>query len=217
MGSEIPKPYLPLQSVPILVHTLRLFQHAEIIRDIYLVVREEERAYAERRIIVPYALDKVREIVVGGRERQDSIFNALRCIRDDHDIVLVHDGVRPMLTEDLLCRIIEVASKEGAATAGLPVKDTIKEVNDTAEIERTLDRRKLYMIQTPQAFRREIIVAAYNQAYRDNFYGTDDASLVERMNIPVKVIMGNYENIKITTPEDLLFAESIMAGKSGGE
>ncbi|MBN1546526.1 MAG: 2-C-methyl-D-erythritol 4-phosphate cytidylyltransferase [Syntrophaceae bacterium] len=210
MGSNTPKPYLILQDRPVILHTLQLFQEAEIINDIYLVVHEPDIQYVEQQIVKKYALDKVKEIVAGGAERQDSVYQGIQKLRAEHEIIVVHDGVRPLLDVALLERTIATAKEEGAAITAVPVKDTIKSVDNRGMVEMTLDRSRLYHVQTPQAFKREIIMKAYDKAYQDDFYGTDDASLVERLGMPVKIVMGSYENIKLTTPEDLLYAEKIL-------
>jgi 2-C-methyl-D-erythritol 4-phosphate cytidylyltransferase len=213
MGYKIPKPYLSFDSLPIIVHTLRIFQNSELIDDVYLVVQEKDKVYAQNQIVDAYSLSKVRAIISGGRERQDSVNNALNYLSDEHEIVVIHDGVRPLLENSILENIIKVAIKEGAAITGMPVKDTIKVINTLEQAEKTLDREKLFMIQTPQAFDKDMIVRAYKAACEDHFRGTDDSSLVERLGIPVKVIRGSYENIKITTQEDLLFAEFIAQSR----
>ncbi len=213
MGQKIPKPYLSFASAPIVVHTLRVFQESDLIDDIFLVVQEKDKAYVEEDVIHPYSLNKVRAIIPGGKERQDSIHNALPFLQSDHEIVVIHDGVRPLIEQALLERTIDTAIKDGAAITGLPVKDTVKRVLPSGEVDMTIDRENLYLIQTPQAFRKEILAKAYEMAYKEQFYGTDDASLVERLGIPVKVIRGSYENIKITTPDDLLLAEYFVQNR----
>jgi len=213
MGQKIPKPYLSIASAPILVHTLRVFQESDLIDDIFLVVQEKDKAYVEKDVIHPYSLNKVRAIIPGGKERQDSIHHALPFLHSDHEIIVIHDGVRPLIDQDMLERTIDAAVKEGAVITGVPVKDTVKMINPSGKVDITLDREKLYLIQTPQAFRKEILARAYEMAYKEHFYGTDDASLVERLGIPVKVIRGSYENIKITTQEDLLLAEFFVQSR----
>jgi 2-C-methyl-D-erythritol 4-phosphate cytidylyltransferase len=209
MGYKTPKPYLTFDSLPIIVHTLRIFQESDLIDDVYLVVQESDKKYAQEQIVKTYALSKVRALVSGGKERQDSVRNALSCLHHEHEIVVIHDGVRPFLEKDILERAILIAIKEGAAVAGMPVKDTIKLSNSIGYIEKTIDRESLFLIQTPQVFKKEMIVKAYETAYREHYYGTDDSSLVERLGIPVKLVEGSYENIKITTQEDLQLAEFI--------
>jgi len=213
MGQKIPKPYLSFASAPIVVHTLRIFQESDLIDDILLVVQEKDRAYVQENVIHPYSLRKVRAVIPGGEQRQDSIHHALPFLQSDHEIVVIHDGVRPLIEQALLERTIDTAIKDGAAIPGVPVKDTVKRVHPSGEVDMTIDRENLYLIQTPQAFRKEILAKAYEMAYKEQFYGTDDASLVERLGIPVKVIRGSYENIKITTPDDLLLAEYFVQNR----
>jgi 2-C-methyl-D-erythritol 4-phosphate cytidylyltransferase len=149
-------------------------------------------------------------VLAGGEQRQDSVRNGLAVIGDDVEIVLIHDAVRPFVSGDLIHRAVREAEKHGAVTVGMPVKDTIKRVDRNGGVLETLDRQVLWMTQTPQAFKRSIIQEAYRKADEDQFYGTDDASLVERMGVRVKMIAASYENIKITTPEDLLMAEFLI-------
>jgi len=209
MGYSIPKTYLTFDSVPIIVHTLRIFQDSSLVDDVYLVVQENDREYAKNEIVEKYALKKVKKIIAGGKERQDSVNQALSCLTDEHEFVVIHDGIRPLLEKELLETTIHVAIKEDAAITGVPVKDTVKSINKHGTIKKTIDRRNLFLIQTPQVFKKDVIVEAYLNAYRDRYYGTDDSSLVERLGIPVKMVEGNYENIKITTPDDLILAELI--------
>lgn len=214
MGSRLPKQFLSLAGIPILVHTLKVFQHSPLIDEILLAVPEGERADVQRNIVERFALSKISLVLAGGPERQDSVRNALAHVREEHDIVLVHDGVRPFVTEDLIERVVAETSIFGAATAGLPVRDTVKEVDRKGCVARTVPREDLWLTQTPQAFRRELILAAYERAAADEFYGTDDASLVERMGIPVRMIRGDADNIKVTTPEDLERGEKIVCGRT---
>jgi len=213
MGSRLPKQFLSLAGIPILVHTLKVFQHSPLIDKILLAVPEGELAGVQRNIVERFELSKVSLVLAGGPERQDSVRNALAHVSEEHDIVLVHDGVRPFVTEDLIERVVAETSVFGAATAGLPVRDTVKEVDRKGCVTRTVPRENLWLTQTPQAFRRELILAAYERAATDEFYGTDDASLVERTGIPVRMIPGDADNIKVTTPEDLERGEKIVCGR----
>jgi 2-C-methyl-D-erythritol 4-phosphate cytidylyltransferase len=190
MQGHLSKQYLSIGGKPILVHTLSVFQRSPDIDEIVLVVLEEDIQMV--------------------RQRQDSVRNGLAVIGDDVEIVLIHDAVRPFVSGDLIHRAVREAEKHGAVTVGMPVKDTIKRVDRNGGVLETLDRQVLWMTQTPQAFKRSIIQEAYRKADEDQFYGTDDASLVERMGVRVKMIAASYENIKITTPEDLLMAEFLI-------
>lgn len=207
---KVGKQYLPLGGKPILVHTLLAFEGCPSIKEIVLAVREEEIDYCQLAIVKRFGLRKVKGIVAGGERRQDSIYNALKKVRKDCHIILVHDSVRPFITREIIQRTIEETRVHKAVATAIPVTDTIKEGNGRGFVEKTLNRDRLWSIQTPQGFEANLIKEAYSRAYEENFYGTDDASLVERMGHPVKVIEGSHENIKITTPEDLIIAEAIL-------
>jgi 2-C-methyl-D-erythritol 4-phosphate cytidylyltransferase len=210
INSHLPKQYLPVGDCPLLVHTIRIFELSSIIHDILLVVPKEDIPRVESLIVEPNGFSKIGRIVAGGHERQDSVKNGLDAVGDDTDIVLIHDGVRPFITEELIRLTVREAFNHGAATVGVPVKETVKRVDQAGWILETLDRQVIWLTQTPQAFQRSIIQEAYQRAYRDHFYGTDDASLVERMGHPVRMIKATYDNIKITTQEDLLLAELLI-------
>jgi 2-C-methyl-D-erythritol 4-phosphate cytidylyltransferase len=210
MGGEIPKQYLLLAGIPILVHTLRVFQHSPLVHQILLVVPEGDVAEVRRDIVERFDFPKVSLIIAGGMERQHSVKNALVHVRDEHEIVLVHDGVRPFVTGVMIERAVNGAKEFGAVAVGVPVRDTVKEADAAGRVVRTVQREGLWLTQTPQAFRREVILAAYEEAAVDGFYGTDDASLVERMGVPVRMIPGDKDNIKVTTPEDLELGERIV-------
>jgi 2-C-methyl-D-erythritol 4-phosphate cytidylyltransferase len=210
MQGHLSKQYLPLDGKPILVHTLRVFQRSPDIDEIILVVLEEDIQMVRKMIVDSRGISKVRHVLAGGEQRQDSVRNGLAVIGEDVEIVLIHDAVRPFVSEDLIHTVVREAEKHGAVTVGMPVKDTIKRVDRSGGVLETLDRQVLWMTQTPQAFKRSIIQEAYRKADADQFYGTDDASLVERMGFRVKMIAASYANIKITTPEDLLMAEFLI-------
>ena len=210
MGQRIAKPYLLMDSIPILVHTLRVFEESPLIDAIILVVRNNDKTNVHDDIILPFGFTKVTNIVSGGEMRQDSIRNALPFLADNHCLVVVHDGVRPLVEHHILEQVIEAAQRTGAAIVGVPVKDTCKTIDTNFFVQKTINRHGLYQIQTPQVFKKEILLAAYQEAYQNGFYGTDDASLVEQMGLPIKVVTGSYENIKITTPDDLYRAEFIV-------
>jgi 2-C-methyl-D-erythritol 4-phosphate cytidylyltransferase len=210
MGSPLPKQYLSLAGIPILVHTLRAFQYSPQIDEILLAVPEGDLADVRRNVVERFDISKISLVLAGGCERQDSVMNALAYVRDEHGIILVHDAVRPFVTEDLIERTVAAAIAFGAATIGVPIRDTVKEVDGSGCVARTVPREGLWLTQTPQAFRRDVILAAYGRAAADRFYGTDDASLVERMGLPVRMIPGDAENIKVTTPEDLARAERMI-------
>ncbi len=213
LGLEVAKQYLLLGSLPVLVHTIRVFQIMELVSAIVLVVPKEDVASVQKNIVEKYGLTKVMTVVAGGRERQDSVCNGLQAVPETCDVVIVHDGVRPFVTRDMITRVVAAAAQCGAASIGVPAKDTIKETTDENIVTATLRRQNLWQTQTPQAFGYELLCRAYAEAQRDHFYGTDDASLVERMGVNVRMVAGSHENIKITTPEDLLIAEALMENK----
>jgi 2-C-methyl-D-erythritol 4-phosphate cytidylyltransferase len=210
MGGDVPKQFLPLAGIPVLVHTLRAFQHSPLIDEIFLVVPEGDVPAVRRDIVEGCGLSKVTSVLAGGVERQDSVGNALLLVRDDHGVILIHDGVRPFVTGEVIRRAVEAAGDHGAASVGLPVRDTVKSVSATGVVVKTVDREGLWLTQTPQAFYRQLICAAYERAAQDGFSGTDDASLVERMGVSVRMIPGDHDNVKVTTPEDLALGEIIM-------
>jgi len=210
MQGNLSKQYLLLDGIPVLVHTLSIFQKSPTVDEIFLIVPENDVEFARKHIVESYGISKVSRLLKGGRERQDSVRQGIHALGRDDDIVVIHDGVRPFVTEEILHAVISEVLKGTAVTVGVPVKDTVKSVDSRGWVAETLDRDRLWLIQTPQAFTRDIIKKAYEDAYRDNYYGTDDASLVERMGINVKVIHGSYDNIKITTKDDIVLAKILM-------
>ena len=213
MGGRIPKQYLSLSGTPILVYTLRIFQYSSLVDRIILAVPKDDLTDVRANIVDRYGLSKVSFIVPGGKERQDSVRNALHYVDDEAEIVVVHDGVRPLVTTALIEKVIKKAGEMGAVASGLDIKDTVKRIDREGRIAETIPRDFLWLTQTPQAFRREIIIEAYRRAYREGFYGTDDASLVERTGVPVWMVLGDKNNIKVTTKEDLVLCE-MMLGRS---
>ena len=211
MRSDIPKQYMDLLGKPVIYYSLKAFQDSPV-SEIVLVTSEADREYCRREIVEKYALTKVKAIVSGGAERYDSVLEGLRAIQGA-DYVLIHDGARPMLDQEIVARSIETVISEKACVVGMPVKDTIKVINDQGYAANTPDRRYLWMVQTPQSFEYRLIREAYEQMRSDMLSGkdmpaiTDDAMVAEyEAGISVKLIPGSYENIKITTPEDLEIA-----------
>jgi len=204
MGTLESKQFLMLQDKPIVVHTIEAFQSHERITEIVLVTGAEDiercRGWIEK-----YKLDKVIQVIAGGTERQYSVYRGLKELSTQW--VMVHDGVRPFVEEGHIEACYQCAKLKGASVLAVPVKDTIKQVNGEGIVVSTPDRRSLWAIQTPQTFRLSELKAAYERADREGYLGTDDASLAERAGIEVSVVEGSYSNIKITTPEDLDFAE----------
>lgn len=194
---------------PVLAHTLYPFEACPLVDAIILVIKPEDRDYCVKEVVERYGFKKVCAIVDGGAERQDSVANGLAAIKDGADVIVVHDGARPLATPDIIEAAINKAASEGAAIVAVPVKDTIKEVSDGLVV-RTLPRQSLWAVQTPQAFKVDIIRRAHEAARRDGFYGTDEAALVERLGMNVSIVAGSYENLKITTDEDLIVATAIL-------
>ncbi len=213
MGKAIAKQFLPLGDKPMLAHTLLAFQRASEVDEIIPILAQEDLEACLQDIIERFHITKVKTLVVGGKERQESVANGLQKLEKDASVVLVHDGVRPFVTSEMIRETIDHARKGENVTVGVPIKDTIKEVNEKGLVRQTLERSRLWAIQTPQAFPVKTLKRAYEEASRIRMLGTDDATLVERSGGTVKVIMGSYENIKITTPEDLLLAEEILKGR----
>jgi 2-C-methyl-D-erythritol 4-phosphate cytidylyltransferase len=213
MGKAVAKQFLPLGDKPMLAHTLLAFQRSSDIDEIIPILSQEDMETCLREIIEHYHITKVKTLVVGGKERQESVSHGLQKLEKNASIVLVHDGVRPFVTQEMIREVVEHARKGECVAVGVPLKDTIKEVDDQGMVRQTLNRSKLWSIQTPQAFPVKILKHAYEESARHNAFGTDDAMLVERAGGKVRVIMGSYENIKITTPEDLILAEEILKGR----
>jgi 2-C-methyl-D-erythritol 4-phosphate cytidylyltransferase len=207
------KQFTELGGTPILIHTLRKFSASQDISEIYVALRGHEMSGFRDRLEKEGKdiLRKKVELVEGGEHRQHSVANALAAISAaEDDIVLVHDAVRPFVSEEIIHEVIEAARKYGAAVAGMPAVDTVKQVDRTADgalITATIPREKVVMAQTPQGFRYDVIKKAFDEATADSFMGTDEASLVERSGHEVAVVMGSPRNIKITTPADMELAE----------
>ena len=209
MGTEISKQFLPLCGKEILAHTVEKFEKAACIRDIILVTGGDALQDV-RQMVQEYGWKKIISVTEGGKERQDSVFLGLQQVPQDTEIVLIHDGVRPFVTEEILERSIAAAKETGGCVAGVPAKDTIKVCDAEGFAIATPNRSTLRQIQTPQTFRRKEILAAYEKAKADGFLGTDDASVAEHSGFPVRVIMDSYRNIKITTKEDLLIGAAFL-------
>jgi 2-C-methyl-D-erythritol 4-phosphate cytidylyltransferase len=209
------KPFLLIGDRPILAHTLDIFKEIKGITEIILVVNKKDLSLAKR-----YFKKSCDKIIEGGRTRAGSVYNAVKILDRDSDIVLIHDGVRPFVTKEIVLNSIRAAVRFGAAVVAVPVIPTIKRADEDDFVFSTLDRKMLWEIQTPQAFKKDIIIEAYRK-YRGNPCGhskkagaspapTDDAMLVEKMGHKVKLLMGSYENIKITTPKDLIVAKALI-------
>ncbi len=214
MESSTAKQYLELGGMPVVVHSLRAFQQAEEVDGVVLVVRAEDMDYARSELVEKYGLTKVSRIVPGGKERFDSVWQGIQATgtKDAGDIIMIHDGARPFVTEEMIHASIASASAHGACTVAVPVKDTIKVVDRDGFGVDTPDRSTLYQIQTPQTFRREVIMEAHEHFHENPRPGiTDDTMLVEEyLQRRVAIVPGDYRNIKLTTPEDMVMAEAFL-------
>ncbi len=208
MNSRKPKQFLALAGKPVLWHILKKFIQADRFSEIVLVINRDYWHFCQQEIIKKYKFKQVK-LIVGGKERQDSVCRGLKVIHPC-DLVCIHDGVRCMVPLQVIKDTVAAARKYGAAIAAVPVKDTIKAGNNNAFVTKTIDRGSLWNIQTPQIFEYKLIMKAYERAYQQKFYGTDDAMLVERLGEKVKIVQGSYDNLKITTPTDLLIAEKLL-------
>jgi 2-C-methyl-D-erythritol 4-phosphate cytidylyltransferase len=208
MQNSINKQYLPLYDRPVLAHTIDLFNNYPDITQIVVVVAEEEIDYCQSNIIDKY-FDRSIKLVAGGKTRRHSVFEGLKAFSPATDYIIVHDGSRPLLPEYLIGMVIKAVKECHAVTLGVELKDTIKRKDSRGYITETLARDEFVSIQTPQAFDYQIIMRAHQEIELEVTI-TDDASLVEAIGVSVKVINGSYENIKITTPMDLIIAETIL-------
>ncbi len=216
MEADTPKQYIELLGKPMMVYSLEVFQACPQIDDIILVVAEGDEEYVQKEIVDAYHLGKVRKVIAGGKERCDSVWNALQHLTERSAYVLIHDSARPMISEGVIERVLTGAKEHGSAVAGEPLKDTVKLRNsrgftlDTL----TLPRNAVWMVQTPQGFRTDLICEAYRiwKSEGGNTRGiTDDAMMWEiYLNRPVKIVEGDYANLKVTTPEDRLLAECLI-------
>ena len=209
MGTTVSKQYLLLEGKEILAHTVEKFEKSKMIDEIILVVGQEKVSRISQ-MAAGHDSKKISAVAQGGAERQDSIWNGLMQTSPSVEIVLLHDGVRPFVTEEMIQASIQTAREMGACAVGVPVKDTIKVCGADDMTLETPDRSRLWQIQTPQTFRRKVIFQAFEKARKDGFVATDDTSVAEYAGFPVKVIQGSYRNIKITTQEDLLIARAFL-------
>ncbi|WP_085520830.1 2-C-methyl-D-erythritol 4-phosphate cytidylyltransferase [Tuberibacillus sp. Marseille-P3662] len=212
MGASSNKIFLELLGAPLIVHTLKVFEHDSQCNSIILAIKEEEQSIFET-LIRDHHLTKVRQFIHGGSERQHSVYNALKATSEEA-IVLIHDAARPMIHQQLIEKVYTAAVQEGAAVLAVPVKDTIKKVCD-GFVDKTLDRSDLWAVQTPQAFHRSWILSAHEAAAKQGWAVTDDASLIEQMGGKVTIVKGDDRNLKVTTPEDLWVAEHFMQIRNG--
>ncbi len=206
MGSGLAKQYLRLGPAPILVHTLNRLSASPSVEALVLAVPPGDVEAVRDGIVAAYEIPKVRAVVPGGEHRQDSVFNALGAVDPKTDIVMIHDGVRPFIGPEIVERCLKAAAVAGGAAAGIPVPETVKEVDADGRVVATLRRERIWIVQTPQAFRYQILLEAHRSAREEGFYATDDAAVVERYGSVVLMVPGDPENIKITGPADLAYA-----------
>lgn len=213
MGSSRKKPYLLLNHRPLLYYSLAALDNIPSIAQIIVAVSPGEEQLCQQEVTEKFPFKKSIQIIPGGKSRQESVSRLLERVPDDARQVLIHDGARPLITPELIKQAIAETMVWKATVLAVPVKDTIKSANDTLQIEKTFSREQLWAIQTPQTFESSVIREAHQRARQEDFSGTDDAALVERMGVRVKIIMGAYDNIKITTAEDLIVAEALLKSR----
>jgi 2-C-methyl-D-erythritol 4-phosphate cytidylyltransferase len=216
MGGDKPKQFLELSGKPVLAHTLDALSRMPFLSSIFLVVPREFIPAARAIVSEPGGGGGHVHVVCGGGERQDSVYNGLRELPTECEWVLIHDGVRPFASPELINAAWEGARQTGACIAALPATDTVKSARG-GKVEGTLSRDEIWLVQTPQVFRKEIILAAYEKAIRSGWSGTDDASFVERMGVTVTIVRGERTNIKVTTPEDLEWAQWFLSARGAKE
>lgn len=211
MGSDISKQFIEVDGKPILYYTLNTFINSELIKEIILVLPKNEIEYCKINVLDKYNLN-VNKIVEGGKERQDSVYNALKEVGNS-ELVLIHDGARPFTTDRIIEEGITFARKYGAAAPGVTPKDTIKVIDSNNFSKETPNRNTLVSIQTPQVFKTDMIISCHEKVREENLKVTDDTMVVERYNYKVYIYNGDYENIKVTTKEDLILAEKLVNAK----
>ncbi|WP_432667367.1 2-C-methyl-D-erythritol 4-phosphate cytidylyltransferase [Wukongibacter baidiensis] len=215
MKAEMNKQYLLLKGSPIIAHTISVFEKSPLIDEIILVINENDVDVCKKNILKKYNFKKVKKVIIGGKERQRSVYNGILEADEKSEILLIHDGARPIVSEQIIERCIKGAKEYGAVSAGVPIKETIKIMKADRFVDFTPKRENVWITQTPQAFKTDIIKKAHEMAIEEDILGTDDAMLIEHMGKKVKMVEGDYENIKITTPEDLITVEAILSHKRG--
>ena len=203
------KPYLHLLGKPILTHVIGAFDQNPAVDSICVIVNPSDVDLCETKAIAPYGFTKVAMLIPGGDTRQDSVFNGLRLLPGETEFVIVHDGARPFVTGEIIDACLGAAVQYGAAVVAVPVNDTIKIADTNGFIVDTPIRSELWAVQTPQSFRKDLLLEAHQHARRTGLHATDDAALVEKLGFRVKLIAGSHRNLKITTEEDLIFAEAL--------
>jgi len=213
-GRGTNKPFSGLADKPLIIWAIETLQSLPEVVEIIPVVKERDIKLCSL-LIEDYSITKVKHIAPGGRERQDSVFHGLSLVRDKDSVVLVHDGVRPLIEASVIKEALQQLPGFDGVVVGVPLKDTVKEVRD-GTVMNTLKRDMFWAVQTPQIFYYQALYEAFDKAMADSFYSTDDSALVERNGGRIKMVQGSYTNIKVTTPEDLLIAEVFLKMKAGG-
>lgn len=214
MGGPVPKQFLLLHGKPVLRYTLDVFEKCGVVESVVLVMPEKDVAVGRADWL---GRGIVRDVIAGGVQRQDSVYNGFKSLPSDTEIVVVHDGVRPFLTPEMIRETVSSASLHGAAITAIPVSDTIKQVTGQGVVARTVDRNGLWRVQTPQAFRYGVLREAFENACAKSFYGTDEGALVEFLGKEVRVVAGSELNLKITRPEDLILGDCIARAHYSGQ
>lgn len=214
MGNETPKQFLQLGDVPLLVHVLRVFESSRTIAEIVVVVPPDAVTYCQEEFLPRFAFSKISTVVAGGIRRQDSVWNGVQAVDERTKIVVVHDAVRPFVTDAMVEKVVEGARSHGAAIVAIPLHDTVKRAAPDGMIETTLDRQRLWSAQTPQAFEVELLREAHLSSREAGVEATDDAFLVERTGHRVSIVNGSPDNIKVTRPEDLVMGEAILRSRT---
>ena len=214
MGKSINKQYISLDKKAILTHTIIAFDKCPYIDEILIVVADNEEKLFKDKVLKEYRIKKPYKLVVGGSTRQESVYNAVKKVDERCTIISVHDGARPLISNKEIINTVLGAKKYGGCVLGVPVKDTVKKADSDGFVSATVERSTLYNIRTPQVFKADILKEAYKNAEEKGIIGTDDSYLVEENDIKVKIIKGSYNNIKITTPEDLIYAQEILSSRN---
>jgi 2-C-methyl-D-erythritol 4-phosphate cytidylyltransferase len=210
LGGAVKKQFLLLDRKPVIVHTLQRFEQCSMVDEVLVAVPESHIVEMEQ-YISQYCLHKVSKVIIGGKHRQDSVANLLSRLKTkSSDFIMVHDGVRPFVTLEAITEVIQTCAEYGAAVLAVQPKDTVRRSVGGGFFDQTLDRTALWLVQTPQVFRASILLKAFEEAKAQHFYGTDEAALVERIGIKARIVKGSYDNIKITTKEDLDIATLIL-------
>lgn len=212
MGTDLPKQFLDVFGMPVIVHTLKKFNSCNSIHEIVIVTKEEFIPLCHS-LVETYDLNKVVSIVVGGKTRQISVCNGINSVSDDVENVFIHDAARPLVSVETIEKCASVLSNEKACAVGVPMKDTIKYSSDGRYIQKTVDRSLLWQIQTPQCFKKHLALQLHKRALDDGFEATDDCMIFEHYGENIAIVEGEYENIKITSPQDIFVMKGILGDK----